>query len=95
MASPDCDAIQVCKTVYVPSPFVNLLLGHLLTATKAWKRLRGEIVDGNIEDDCKPVIDLLREALVWKEEEGTHNSSPESGGSNGNPHRQSPSTPLA
>ena len=58
------ETIRFCKTVYVPAPYVGLLLGADLTPIEAWHRLLGAIVDAAAEEACRPLIDWLRAALV-------------------------------
>ena len=50
--------------MYVPAPYVGLLLGANLTPIESWHRLRGAIVDAAAEEACQPLIDWLRAALV-------------------------------
>ena len=50
--------------MYVPAPYVGLLLVSDLTPIKAWQHVRGAIIDAAAEDACRPIIDLLRAALV-------------------------------
>ena len=56
--------IHFCKTVYVPVPYVGLLLSDDLTPVEAWNRLRGDIVDPTSKTDCRPIIDWLRATIV-------------------------------
>ena len=57
--------IVLCrKTVYVPAPYVGLLLSGDLTPVEAWQRLRGAIVNAAAEDACRPIFDWLRAALT-------------------------------
>ena len=56
--------IRCCKTVYVPAPYVGLLLSKDLSPVEAWNRLCGEIVDAGAEATCRPIIDWLRAAIV-------------------------------
>ena len=58
------ETIRCRKTVYVPAPYVGLLLGSDLTPIEAWHRLQGDIVDAAAEEDCRPLIDWIRDALV-------------------------------
>ena len=58
------ESIRCRKTVYVPAPYVGLLLGSDLTPIEAWHRVRGSIVDAAAEDACRHIIDWLRAALV-------------------------------
>ena len=50
--------------MYVPAPYVGLLLGTDLTPIEAWHRLRGAIVDAAAEEAYRPLIDWLRAAFV-------------------------------
>ena len=52
------------KTVYVPEPYVGLLLSADLSPVEAWNRLRGATVDPVAEAACWPIIDWLRVAIV-------------------------------
>ena len=58
------ETIRYRKTVYVPAPYVGLLLGSRLTPIEAWHRLWGAIVDAVAEDAYRPLIDWLRASLV-------------------------------
>ena len=62
----DTGVESVCcrKTVYVPAPYVGLLLSGDLTPIEAWQRLRGAIVNAATEDACRPIVDWLRAALT-------------------------------
>ena len=51
------EIMRCCKTVYVPAPYVGLLLGDKLTPIEAWNRLRGLIVVAAADAACLPVID--------------------------------------
>ena len=46
------ETIRCRKTVYVPAPYVGLLLGANLTEIESWHRLRGSIVDATVEEAC-------------------------------------------
>ena len=58
------ESVRCRKTVYVPAPYVGLLLGGDLTPVEAWQRLRGATVDAAAEDACRPIINWLRAALT-------------------------------
>ena len=58
------ETIRCHNTVYVPAPYVSLLLGEDLTPIEAWHRLLGAIVDAAAEEACRPLIDWLLAALV-------------------------------
>ena len=58
------EIVRCRKKVYVPAPYVSLLLGGDLTPVEAWQRLRGAIVDATAEDACRPIVDWLRAALT-------------------------------
>ena len=58
------ETIRCLKIVYVPPPYVGLLLGANLTPIEAWHRLRGAIVDAAAEVACILLIDWLRATLV-------------------------------
>ena len=58
------EIIRCRKTVYVPAPYVGLLLCADLTPVEAWNRLRGAIVNAAAEAVCRPLIDWLRAAIV-------------------------------
>ena len=62
----DAGVESVCcrKTVYVPAPYVGLLLSGDLTPVEAWKRLRRAIVNAAAEDACRPIVNWLRAALT-------------------------------
>ena len=46
------ESVRCRKTVYVPAPYVGLLLGGDLTPVEAWHRVRGAVVDAAAEDAC-------------------------------------------
>ena len=50
--------------MYVPAPYVGLLLGANLTPVEAWNRLWEAIFDAATEDTCGPLINWLRAAIV-------------------------------
>ena len=52
------------KTVYVPAPYVGLLLSDNITPVEAWKCLQGAIVSTAAEAACPHIIDWLRAAIV-------------------------------
>ena len=56
--------IRCCKTVYVPAPYIGLLLGNNLTLVEAWNRLRVAIVDVAAKAASWPVIDWLHALIV-------------------------------
>ena len=58
------EIIRCCKTVYVPAPYVGLLLCAEISPAEAWNRLHGEIVDAAAKNSCQPLIDWLRAAIV-------------------------------
>ena len=58
------EIIRCRKKVYVPTPFVGLLLSADLSPMEAWKRLRGAIGDTVTEAACRPIIDWLRTGIV-------------------------------
>ena len=58
------EIIRCHTTVYVPAPYVGLLLGVNLTPVEAWNRLQGAIVDSTAEDASRPLINWLQAALV-------------------------------
>ena len=58
------ESIRCRKTVYVPAPYVGLLLSSDLTPVEAWQCLRGAIVNAAAEDACKPIVNWLQAALV-------------------------------
>ena len=51
------ESVRCRKTVYVPAPYVGLLLSGDLTPIEAWQRLRGAIADAAVEDACHPIVD--------------------------------------
>ena len=58
------ESTHCCKTVYIPAPYVGLLLSSDLNPVEAWQRLRGAIVNAAAEDACWPLVDWLCAALV-------------------------------
>ena len=58
------EIISCCKTVYVPAPYVGLLLSADHSPVEAWNHLRGEIVNAAAKAACRPLIDWLRAAIV-------------------------------
>ena len=57
-------ALQVSHTVYVPPPFVLILLPGGLSPSKAWRRLRGALFASNLENDFFTVVDWLQATLA-------------------------------
>ena len=60
------EAIHVRKTIYLPAPFVGILLEHYLTPVEAWSRLCGAIVNTGSTVDCNPITNWLRVALTMR-----------------------------
>ena len=52
------------RTVYVPPPFIPILLVRKLIPVKAWQRLWGDLVTANLEAEFWAVLDWLQFALV-------------------------------
>ena len=50
------ESVRCRKRVYVPAPYVGLLLSGDLTPVEAWMRLRGAIVNAAAEDAFRPII---------------------------------------
>ena len=50
------ESVRCRKTVYVPAPYVGLLLSGDLNPVEAWQRLRGAIIDATAEDACRPIV---------------------------------------
>ena len=66
MADGDAGAttVRVHRTVYVPPPFVPILLVDELSPVKAWHRLQGTLATANLEVDCWAVTNCLKVALI-------------------------------
>ena len=58
------EIIRCRKTVYVPAPYVGLLLSDNIIPVEAWNRLQGEIVKAVEEAACRLVMDWLRTAII-------------------------------
>ena len=58
------EIIRCRKTLYVPAPYVGLLLCANITPVEAWNRLRGAIFDAMDKATCRPLIDWLCAAIV-------------------------------
>ena len=58
------EIIPCPKTVYVPAPYVVLLLSADLSPVEPCNRLRGAIVDAVAEAACQPIIDWLRATII-------------------------------
>ena len=58
------EKIRCRKNVYVPAPYVGLLLCADLTMVESWNCFRGAIVDAAAEYACRPLINWLRAAIV-------------------------------
>ena len=58
------EIIRCRKTVYVPAPYVGLLLCADISTVEAWKCLRGAIVDAAAKAACWPLIDWRLTAIV-------------------------------
>ena len=65
--------IRCRKTVYVPAPYLGLLLSAYLSPVAAWNRLRGEIVDAAAEAAYRPIIVWLR-AAIFQSGPNTHSA---------------------
>ena len=59
VADAGVEIIHCRKTVYVPSPYMGLLLCTDLSLVEARKRLCGAIADTADEAACQPLIDWL------------------------------------
>ena len=57
-------AMRVCCTIYVPPPFIPILLDGKLSLANTWQRLWGALTIENLEAHCGAVIDWLRVVLV-------------------------------
>ena len=51
------EIIRCSKTLYVPMPYVGLLLSVDLSPVEAYNRLREEIFNAAAEAVCRPIID--------------------------------------
>ena len=60
------EPLCIRKTICLPATFIENFLTWDLTPMEAWTRLRGTIVDGGLEFDCRPIIDWIRFALTLK-----------------------------
>ena len=58
-ADSKMEPLCVYKTIYLPAPFGGIFLERYLKPAEAWNRLRGAIVDGGQEVDCRQIIDWL------------------------------------
>ena len=58
------EIIYFRKTVYVPAPYVGLLLSEDLSPVEAWNRLWGEIFNTAAEAVYRCIIDWLHDAIV-------------------------------
>ena len=67
------EIIRCRKMVYVPAPYVGLLLSADLSPVEAWKRLRGAIVDAAAEAAYRPIIDC-RCATIVQSGPNTHSA---------------------
>ena len=45
-------AVHMCRTIYVPPPFMPVLLDRKLSPSKTWQRLWGALSKANLEADC-------------------------------------------
>ena len=57
------EIIRCRKTVYVPAPYVGLLLCADLTPVEAWNRICGAIVNAASETACRPLINWLHASI--------------------------------
>ena len=60
----DVKAIKIRETVFIPSPFVGILLESNLSLVQAWAFSLGVIVTAGITKNCKTLLDWLCVALV-------------------------------
>ena len=58
------EIIRCCKTVYVPEPYIGLLLGANFTLVEDWNRLQGSIVNTAAEDACRPFNNWIRATIA-------------------------------
>ena len=58
------EIIRCRKAVYVPAPYVGLLLSKGLSPVEAWNCLRGAIVNTASEAACQPIVDWQRAGIV-------------------------------
>ena len=58
------EIIRCRNTMYVPVPYVVLLLSDDISLVEAWNRLRGAIVGAAAEAAFWPIIDWLHAAIV-------------------------------
>ena len=62
------EMICCCNTVYIPAPYIGLLLSDDLTPLEAWNRLHGAIdeaaAEAAAEAACHPIIEWLHAAIV-------------------------------
>ena len=65
----DMNSIHVRKTIYLPAPFMGILLERNLTPVEVWSFLRDTIVNAGATVDCQCVIEWIRITLTSKSAE--------------------------
>ena len=58
------EPLRVCKTIYLPVPFVGLFLDRYLIPVESCTHIRCAIVNGGLEVDCRPIVNWLSVALT-------------------------------
>ena len=62
----DTEVVNTRYCMFIPNPYLTMLLDDCLTPREAWMQLRGAMVaDGNVAA-CQPLIDWLRVALTTR-----------------------------
>lgn len=56
--------VLVCGAIYVPPPFVSLVMHQDFTPRQAWGILGGAIVPAGKEFECRPLLNWLKVALT-------------------------------
>ena len=60
------EPLCIRKTICLPAPFIETFLTWDLTPVEAWTRIRGAIIDGGLELECRTIINWIRFALTLR-----------------------------
>lgn len=64
VGDPDVEDVNVWCLVFIPNPYLALILSQGLTPREAWEQIWAQIVTNGVEPECQPLIDWLSVALT-------------------------------
>ena len=65
-ANADVEPLCIHKTIYLPAPFIRLLIERYINLAEAWNLIHGAIDNRGKEVDCRPIIDWISVVLTKK-----------------------------